>query len=328
MKPQNIGSRANEIISGGQIEYRLLGRTGLSVSAVGFGCGSTGGLFVRGSSEAQRAAVSCAIEGGINYFDTAAQYGNGRSEANLGRTLSDLGASPYLGTKLHLFPNEIPDVTRIIRGKLTESLRRLGYERIDVCTLHTRVGSGPDELPGSDVVGPVADAMAELVSAGLAGAIGFTGLGETKELHLVASSGRFDVFQCYYNLLNPSASNPGSPDGISQDFDGLLNLAADHGIGSVGIRVLAGGALAGGESRHPLAGPIGNPMAKGEGYCSDLRRATKYLGYLCEMGVSSLAELAYRFAFTNQRISTVLGGFSDKTQVDQCLEFASRGPLP
>lgn len=318
----------NESTLGGQMEYRLLGRTGLKVSAIGFGCGSTGGLFVRGTSEEQHAAVSCAIEGGVNYFDTAAQYGDGRSEENLGRTLAELDATPYVGTKLHIRSNEVPDATRTLRRRLEESLSRLGRERVDICTLHTRLGSNPDELNASDVTGPIADAMLGLVSAGLAGSIGFTGLGETRELHVVAESGRFDVFQCYYNVLNPSGSIPGSPDGKAQDFDGLLNKANKHRIGSIGIRVLAGGALAGTESRHLVAGPIGMPMAKGEEYSADLRRSTGYSDHLAEIGVSSLAELAYRFALTNKQLSIVLGGFSDKEQVTQALDFASRGALP
>ena len=309
------------------MEYRLLGKTGLKVSAIGFGCGSTGGLFLRGTSEEQHAAVVSALEGGINYFDTAAQYGDGCSEENLGRTLAELGASPYLGTKLQVLFNEIPDASRTLRRKLEGSLLRLGRERVDICTLHTRLGSGPNELKASDVMGPIADAMLELVSAGLTGAIGFTGLGETRELHVVAESGRFDVFQCYYNVLNPSCSIPGSPDGTAQDFEGLLNIANRHGIGSIGIRVLAGGALAGTESRHFIAGPIGVPMAKGEEYSADLRRSARYSDHLAEIGVSSLAELAYRFALTNKKLSTVLGGFSDKKQVELALNFEARGTL-
>ena len=67
------------------MNYRTLGRTGVRVSEVGFGCGTVGGLIVRGSREEQAQAVSRALELGINYFDTAASYGNGVSETNVGR---------------------------------------------------------------------------------------------------------------------------------------------------------------------------------------------------------------------------------------------------
>lgn len=69
------------------MRFRVLGRTGISVSEIGFGCGSTGGLLVRGERADQLAVVEgvveAALEGGINYFDTAAAYGL-RSERRSG----------------------------------------------------------------------------------------------------------------------------------------------------------------------------------------------------------------------------------------------------
>ena len=62
------------------METRTLGRTGLAVSVLGFGCGAVGGLMVRGNPANQERAVARAVELGINYFDTAAMYGNGESE--------------------------------------------------------------------------------------------------------------------------------------------------------------------------------------------------------------------------------------------------------
>ena len=72
--------------------YRDLGGTGLQVSAIGFGSGNIGGLMVRGEHAEQRKAVAAAIEAGVSYFDTAAQYGEGRSEENLGQVLRELHA--------------------------------------------------------------------------------------------------------------------------------------------------------------------------------------------------------------------------------------------
>ncbi|HEY1300507.1 MAG TPA: aldo/keto reductase, partial [Stellaceae bacterium] len=65
------------------MEMRTLGRTGIRVSALGFGCGAVGGLMVKGAAADQERAVARALELGINYFDTAAMYGNGESEKNL-----------------------------------------------------------------------------------------------------------------------------------------------------------------------------------------------------------------------------------------------------
>jgi L-galactose dehydrogenase/L-glyceraldehyde 3-phosphate reductase len=65
------------------MEYRVLGQTGLTVSALGFGCGSVGGLLVRGERKEIAETVARAVELGVTYFDTAPPYGNGRSEINL-----------------------------------------------------------------------------------------------------------------------------------------------------------------------------------------------------------------------------------------------------
>ncbi|MCB0105744.1 MAG: aldo/keto reductase, partial [Caldilineaceae bacterium] len=62
------------------MEYRQLGSTPLKVSSLGFGCGSIGGLLVRGEYPKMREAVARAIDLGITYFDTASMYGNGQSE--------------------------------------------------------------------------------------------------------------------------------------------------------------------------------------------------------------------------------------------------------
>ncbi len=69
------------------MRYGKLGRTGLSISEIGFGCGSAGGLFTRDLHEEQLRAVRRALELGITFFDTASAYGNRKSETNLGRVL-------------------------------------------------------------------------------------------------------------------------------------------------------------------------------------------------------------------------------------------------
>ena len=73
------------------MNYRALGRTGLKVSEIGFGCGNVGGLMIREKHADQAKAVARAIELSINYFDTASrEYGAGQSESNLGRMLNVL----------------------------------------------------------------------------------------------------------------------------------------------------------------------------------------------------------------------------------------------
>jgi len=70
------------------MEMRIFGRTGLKLSVLGFGCGAVGGLMVRGDPIMdQERTIARAMGAGVNYFDTAVQYGNGESEKNLGRIL-------------------------------------------------------------------------------------------------------------------------------------------------------------------------------------------------------------------------------------------------
>src|SRR3970040_2309201 len=98
------------------MELRPLGRSGLRVSALGFGCGDVGGLIVRGTPAERERAVARAVEAGINYFDTAASYGSGESERNLGRTLKALGLRPYVGTKFRVDPGERDTAGAIARS--------------------------------------------------------------------------------------------------------------------------------------------------------------------------------------------------------------------
>src|SRR5262245_2387350 len=72
------------------MDMRVYGRTGMQLSILGFGCGAVGGLMVRGDPLEQERTIARAIAAGVNYFDTAVQYGNGESEKNLGRILQRL----------------------------------------------------------------------------------------------------------------------------------------------------------------------------------------------------------------------------------------------
>jgi aryl-alcohol dehydrogenase-like predicted oxidoreductase len=103
------------------MDMRRLGRTGLDVSVLGFGCGAVGGLMVRGAPADQDRAVARAIERGVNYFDTAPQYGNGASERNLGRALKSLRANVLVGTKVRLTESDRHNVAAadaVMRGPL------------------------------------------------------------------------------------------------------------------------------------------------------------------------------------------------------------------
>ena len=89
------------------MQLRVFGRTGMQLSILGFGCGAVGGIMVRGDPADQERTVARALAAGVNYFDTAVQYGNGESEKNLGRILQTLKpANVVVGTKVRLPPGD------------------------------------------------------------------------------------------------------------------------------------------------------------------------------------------------------------------------------
>ena len=313
------------------MKYRMLGRTGLKVSELGFGCGSVGGLLVRGEYPEMRRAVARALELGITYFDTASLYGDGQSEVNLGAVLREIGADPIVGTKVRLKPPDLDRLEAAIAESVEASLRRLGQDRVDLIQLHNPLlsHSGPDSdgvtlhhLP------TVLRAFEALERQGKVRFWGITGLGETGLLHQAVAGGGFHTVQAVYNLLNPSTGWQ-APSGFPyQDYQQLIDRAAGKQMGVIVIRVLAGGALSGTPDRHPVAARSVAPIATERDYAADVARARRF-AFLSQDGtVSSLVEAAIRFVISKPEISTALVGISSPEQLEQAVEYANRGPLP
>ena len=312
------------------MEYRTLGRTGIRVPAVGFGCGNVGGLMVRGTHDVQVHAVQHALDLGIDYFDTAPSYGNARSETHLGEVLEELRPDAHVATKFRIDREDAPDIAGAVRRSLEASLRRLRRDSVDVLQLHNNLGAdggGRRTVSADDVLrsGGIADALDGLRSEGLIRHLGFTGMGETGEVHAVVASGRFDTVQVYYNLLNPSAGEPVPAGFPSQDFRGLMAAAAARDMGVIVIRSLAGGALGGPAARQGLASDNPGAMVPGNDYDSDVGRAGA-LGFLTSEGWS-LAQAGVRFALDHPSTSTVMVGFSDEAQIDAAAAAADAQPL-
>ncbi|MGH7268419.1 MAG: aldo/keto reductase, partial [Candidatus Rokuibacteriota bacterium] len=179
------------------MEYRTLGRTGLRVSALGFGCGNVGGLMVRGAPAERERAVARAIELGVNYFDTAPSYGDGLSEQHLGQALRSLEADVLVGTKVRLAPDELRDVRSAVPRALDASLRRLGRERVDLFQLHNLIGPrDAGDTAGADrVLDEVVPALEALKRAGKTRFYGITALGDAGALHRVVEAGVLDTAQ-------------------------------------------------------------------------------------------------------------------------------------
>lgn len=312
------------------MERRTLGRTGLSVSILGYGAGAVGGLMVRGSASDQERAMARAIAAGINYIDTAPLYGDGESERTLGRILPGSGANIVLGTKVRIQAHQRGDVAGAIAASLEESLRRLKRDSVDLLQLHnpiTAAGSG-NSLTPEVVVQGVAPALARLREQGRIRFCGITAIGEPTALRRVIDSRLFDTAQVPHNLLNPSAAMPLPAGSAMPDQEGLMLHAKAAGMGVIGIRVLAGGALSGTEARDPIAMPKVEPIASGPSYAADVAAARRLLP-LVERGiVGDLVEAAIRFAAMPEAMSTVLVGTASLGELDHAIASIEKGPLP
>lgn len=318
------------------MRYRALGKTGLDVSEIGFGCGNSGGILTGATPEEQRATVERALGLGINFFDTAPNYGErtggeGTSEANLGRVLSELGAQPTICTKVEFWPQDLEDIPGKVARSVDASLERLGIDKIDLLYLHNRVGSTRvlrnsamgSRMAVEDVLGPegVLEALDRARREGKARFLGFCGgggeVGPTRE---VLQSGGFDCVQLTYNLLNPTEGRVPPPGLNDEDYGQFIDLAGERGLGVVVIRVLSGGALAGGE-RHVL-----NVGSRGdEQYEADRARAERFR--FLAGSKQTMAQAAIRFALAKPQVSSALVGFSDIRQVEEAVRGAALGPL-
>jgi aryl-alcohol dehydrogenase-like predicted oxidoreductase len=312
------------------MDYRSLGRTGLKVSVLGFGCGDVGGLIVRGTPAERERAVARAVELGINYFDTAAAYGNGLSEQHLGQALKALRPDVYVGTKFRVPPDEVRDVAGAITRSLEASLGRLGLERVDLLQLHNplAVERSGNRLSAADVLEQVVPALERLRQQGKIRFFGMTANGETDALHRVIDAGAMDTAQVFYNLLDPSAGVAVPAGFPGHDFRRLLSHTREQRVGVIVVRVLAGGALSGTSDRHPLAMPSVAPIASGPDYAADVARA-RALQPLVDGGhAGSLVEAALRFPLGNDAVSTVLLGYSTLEHLEYAAASIARGPLP
>jgi L-galactose dehydrogenase/L-glyceraldehyde 3-phosphate reductase len=100
------------------------------------------------------------------------------------------------------------------------------------------------------------------------------------------------------------------------------------GVGVVGIRVLAGGALSGAAERHPIASPPPDPIGSASTYDSDMQRGRRLLSLVQQGHAASLAEAAVRFAITHRAMGTILVGMATFEEFEQALAAVNKGPLP
>jgi aryl-alcohol dehydrogenase-like predicted oxidoreductase len=299
------------------MEQRRLGRSGLQVSVLGFGCGAVGGLMVRGDAADQQRAVGRALDAGITYFDTAADYGQGASERNLGRVLRALKADPVVGTKVRILPGQRGAIGATIAAAMDASLARLGHDQVHLYQLHNPIAfdGPPTTLTPAAVAAEVLPAFARLREQGKAQKFGFTGIGDAEALRQVMAMDGMATVQLPYNLLNAPQQGP------------LLEACATHDSGVIGIRTLAGGALSGSAARGPLGTPVVEPIASGADYAADVAAARR-LRPLIEAGhVADLVEAALRFAITAPQMGTAMVGLGSMAELEHAIAAVAKGAL-
>jgi len=313
------------------METRTYGRSGLRLSILGFGCGAVGGLMVRGSAADQDSAIGLALDAGINYFDTAVQYGNGVSETNLGRIMAARKpAGVAIGTKVRVPAANFGAIARTISESMDGSLQRLQRDHVDIFHLHNAITlhGGGETLSVAQVRNEVVPAFEALRKAGKTRFLGITAVGDTAALHQVIDAELIDSAQVSYNMLNASAATALSPNYPAQDYGRLFEHTQKAGVGVVGIRVLAGGALTGSGERHPTASPPPEPIGSAHSYEMDLERARRLMPLVTEGFASSLAEAAIRFAIAHPAMGTILVGMATIEEFQASLAAVLKGPLP
>ena len=166
------------------MEKRIFGNTGLDVSRLTFGCGAVGGLMTKGDAADQDRAVAWARDNSINFFDTAASYGNGASETNLGRALNGNTDGIVVSTKVGLNNDDLTDIAGAVARSLDASLTRLKLNHVDILQLHNTLGR-PDfrgTLNIDQVLDDVIPALEKLKDAGKTRFLGFTAKGEADDV--------------------------------------------------------------------------------------------------------------------------------------------------
>ncbi|MEM9069518.1 MAG: aldo/keto reductase [Myxococcota bacterium] len=297
------------------MEYRFLGNTGLRVSELCLGCMTFGqGFFGIGEVEQEGATalVKRALEGGINFFDTADIYSMGQSETLLGGALKELGIerdSVVLATKVRgaMSEDEVNKVglsrKHIIAG-CEASLRRLGTDHIDLYQIH-----GPDEYTPLE---ETMRALEDLVQQGKVRYVGCSNLMAwqiVKANSLAGASARFVSLQAYYSLL-----------GRELELD-LVPMCEDQGLGIMVWSPLAGGFITG-KYRRGAEAPEGSrrttfdfpPIDKEKGY--DIVEA---LDVLAKSKDATIPRLALSWVLRQRGITSVIIGAKRLSQLEDNL---------
>jgi aryl-alcohol dehydrogenase-like predicted oxidoreductase len=297
------------------MEYRQFGNTGLTISAIGFGCWEIGGTYGRIDEAEFRRAVPQAVGKGINCFDTAEAYGMGMSEEALARALGSRRSDVCLVTKFGVGYDEMPNRRDSRRARvlasIDKSLQRLKTDHVDVYLVHWPDPSTPlDETM---------EALDDIVKQGKARFIGVSNF-RLVQIQECMRRRRIDVVQYAWNMFDRRMEAE------------IFPYCAAQQIGVMAYGSLAYGMLSGTfhtgmqfeesdwRSRGGMLGSINlfRTLFGPEQFPRNLA-AVEELKRLAAKYDKTLPQFALRWTLSNPVVGTALVGFREPAEVTENL---------
>jgi aryl-alcohol dehydrogenase-like predicted oxidoreductase len=299
------------------LKKRQLGQTGLEITRVGFGAWAIGGgdwEFGWGPQDDEEsiAAIHRGLEQGINWIDTAAAYGFGRSEQMVGRALQGLAERPYVFTKCSLLPGPSRTVAHSLKrdSVLREagaSLERLGVDAIDLYQIHW-------PIPVEDIEEGWA-ALAELKEQGLVRHIGVSNF-DVDQLRQVQQIAPVETLQPQYSLIERD---------IEQE---ILPFALEQRIGVIVYSPMGSGMLTGKMTRARIEQMSDSDWRKRDERFQEPRLSKNLdlvdrLTAVAERYDTTPGAVAVAWTLRNPAVDAAIVGFRRPDQVDTILPAAS-----
>jgi aryl-alcohol dehydrogenase-like predicted oxidoreductase len=300
-----------------QLGTAQLGETGLDISRVGLGAWAIGGggwEFGWGPQEDDQsiAAIHRALDLGVNWIDTAAAYGFGRSEQVVGRALEGLAPRPYVFTKCSLLegPGRIVEHSLKRDSILREadaSLSRLGVDAIDLYQIHWPIPEEDIEEGWS--------ALAELKQEGLVRHIGVSNF-DVEQLHRIRQIAPVETLQPQYSLVEREIERE------------LLPYVEREGIGVVVYSPMGSGLLTGRMTRERIASLADDDWRKHdprflEPQLSDHLALVQRLTAVAERRGTTPGAVAVAWTLRHPAVDAAIVGFRRPDQVDPILPATS-----
>jgi aryl-alcohol dehydrogenase-like predicted oxidoreductase len=307
------------------MQYRELGKTGVRVSEISLGCWTLGGLnWVDGQpngwanvddSEAI-AAVRVALQQGVNHFDNADVYGNGRAERLLARALGDRSLSVVIASKVGHFKGcaEHAYDPLHIRHQCEQSLKNLRRDYLDIYYFHHG-----DFGPGDERLDAALEEMHRLRDAGKIRLLGLSAYNEADFLRLVPRL-QPDVLQSWAHALDVHFVDPQLPLGL---------LMREQGLPFVAFSPLAQGVLLDKyDPERPPQFEDGDYRKGNAKFTSEFLRQLKpkLAALKAHFGndASDLARIALQYVLSFPAVACVIPGFRNERQVRTNLLAAER----